>query len=68
MALSARREVFWRKNLELKITISRRVGDQYNIRPMWIDTKRQVSALIIQYSFTNLHCQSYYSVGNRYDY
>jgi hypothetical protein len=40
--LEIRRELVWEKGLELGITISGRFRDQNTIRPMWIDSERQV--------------------------
>jgi hypothetical protein len=41
----------YKRDPGLEITISRGVGDSVTIRPMWIDPERQVSSLMIIYSY-----------------
>jgi hypothetical protein len=43
-------EVVWKEIPELKITISERATNKYTMKPMWIDSGRQVSFLIIMCS------------------
>jgi hypothetical protein len=47
------RKVVWRRNHELEIIVSKGFRDSDTIRPMWIDSERQVSPLIT--TCTNLH-------------
>jgi hypothetical protein len=48
-ALKIKREVTLATGIELKITISKGSGNQSSIRPMRVDSERQVSSLMIQY-------------------
>jgi hypothetical protein len=47
VVLGAKYEVVRKEGLELNITISQGIENQNIIKPMWIDSKRQVSSLIV---------------------
>jgi hypothetical protein len=46
-ALAITRKVVRKTGLELKITVSQGIKDKYTMKPIWIDSKRQVSSLMI---------------------
>jgi hypothetical protein len=48
--LKATYKIVWERGLELEITISEGVKDEYPMKPMWIDSERQVSSLMVIYS------------------
>jgi hypothetical protein len=54
--LAATHELVYKEDFELKITISEGIEeDWYTMAPLWIDSERQVSSLMMWYNFTNLH-------------
>jgi hypothetical protein len=51
IALVVTYETVWKISLEFKITISEGVKDEYTKSTLWIDSERQVSLLMIIYSY-----------------
>jgi hypothetical protein len=51
-------EVIFEKGIELKITISEGVEDKYTVKPLWIDSTRQVLSLMVIY-FTLIYIISF---------